>query len=350
MRKILILTVSLLAVACTSAEKKGQTLRKVKCESARLVNDNLETAVFSGKVAAAADVNLGFRIPGIVEAVLVKEGDFVNEGQIVARLDDRDYALQLAATQAEYDGIKAEVDRVVALWEDKSVSANDYDKATNGLRAITAKLSAHKNALEDTKLRASMSGYIHKANFEKGEAVAAGTPVVAIISSSAPEITVDIPAAYFLKQNSFEGASASVDLYGDTEFNLVLKGINPRANLNQLYRATFVVEKTDEKLPAVGMVAQVKMTYSVDESSVVEIPFSAIIEKGAQSSLWVFRDGAVESREVQVVEITSGGMARVVSGLSPGEEVVVAGVRSLTQGQKVSKLEEASLSNVGGVK
>ncbi|MFI3285874.1 MAG: efflux RND transporter periplasmic adaptor subunit [Rikenellaceae bacterium] len=349
--KVLIVFFSLSLAACRSEVSSEESPRKVKCKSAVSQSEEFEYSNFPGRVAAATDVNLGFRVAGVISDISVLDGAYVRKGEVVARLDNRDYALQLAATQAEYDGIKAEVDRIVTLFADQSVSANDYDKATNTLRAITAKLSAHKNALADTELRAPIDGYVTKSNFGRGEAVAAGTPVVSIISASAPEITIDIPAANYLKQTDFKGATATIELYKGQTFNLRLKSVSPKANLNQLYKVTFTVESNNGILPSAGMSAMVEMRYSKSGDSSVLIPFSAIVEDDDQCSVWVVSsDGRVESRKVTVTEIKSSGEARIESGLTAGEVVVAAGVNSLKEGQKVMILEEISKSNIGGVK
>ncbi|MFR9503464.1 MAG: efflux RND transporter periplasmic adaptor subunit [Rikenellaceae bacterium] len=348
--KFLCLVSSLLLVSCKDVERGSNAPRKVKCQSAVVINDSVESSSFSGKVVAAADVNLGFRVAGIIEDICVADGSYVRKGEVIARLDDRDYALQVEATQAEYDAIKAEVDRVVALFEDQSISANDYDKATNGLRAITAKLEAHRNALFDTELRAPFDGYIQKRNFDRGEAVAAGTPVISMISSSAPEIIIDIPASYYLKQNNFKSASATIELIKGEKFDLRLVGTSPKANLNQLHRLTFAIDGSGEVMPTVGMSAMVEISYFADSNSYVAIPFSAIVEREGKSSVWILERGKVVNRPVIVEEIRSDGTALLSSGIEEGDKVIVAGVNSLQEGQSVVELPAVKQSNVGGVK
>ncbi len=347
--KYLIMSITLLSISCASSETRENTPRKVKCERARLTSYNTEHITLPGKVVAATDVNIGFRVPGIVEEICVTDGSFVRKGDVVARLDSRDYELQVSATQAEYDAVKAEVDRVVALFADESISANDYDKATNGLRAITAKLEAHSNALYDTDLRAPFDGYIQRNNFDRGEAVAAGTPVIVLISATAPEVTVDIPAAYYIKQKNFEGATASIEIFPNKTFDLRLKGISPKANLNQLYRITFSIEGADGILPSAGVSAMVKMTYTAPITPSTTIPFTAIVEQNGENFVWVVTNGQAKSRSVVVAKIQNG-MALITEGLEEGEIVITAGVNSLKENEQVTQLKEPSASNVGGLK
>ncbi len=346
----LVLVVALLLVSCRDDVTSEKAPRKVKCQSVELASQSVESSTFTGKVIAATDVNLGFRVAGIIDETPHADGAYVRKGDVVARLDRRDYALQLSATQAEYDAIKAEVDRVVALYADESVSANDYDKARSGLRQISAKLEAHKNALSDTELRAPFDGYIQKSNFGKGEAVAAGTPVVAIISASAPEVTVDIPAANYLKQGDFQSATAVIELYADKRFNLKLKGVSPKANLNQLYKMTFTLEGTEGVVPSAGMSAMVELNYSKQGEKSVVIPLSSVVECDGESRVWVVSENKVQSRKIKVTEIKSQGDAVVEGEIEEGDMIVVAGVNSLKEGQEVALLEEAAASNVGGIK
>lgn len=349
--RCLFLVVALATISCGNESSRNTTPRKVKYESAVLVDESVEQSSFAGKVVAASDLSLGFRVAGIINNMPIADGEFVRKGEVVARLDSRDYKLQLSATQAEYDAIKAEADRVIELYNDQSISANTYDKATNGLRAITAKLEAHRNALADCELRAPIDGYIVKSNFGRGEAVAAGTPVVSMISSAAPQITIDIPVQNYIKSSSFESATAFFELYDGDQFCLKLIGISPKGNLNQLYRATFEIEPNENGvLPAVGMSAIVDINYKNDKTETVDIPFSAVVESDGDSSVWVVVDNRVSSRSVKIEQILHSGRCTVVSGIDAGEVVVVAGVHSLKEGQEVSLLEEPSASNVGKIK
>ncbi len=147
--------------------------------------------------------------------------------------------LQLAATEAEYKQVTAAAERVIRLYEKQSVSENDYDKAVSGLQQITAKYNAHRNALADTRLTAPFDGYVQKIHYDAGETVAAGMPVVSLISSSAPEVEINIPASEFIRSDEFKTYRCSSEIYPDREFPLKLVSISRKANLNQaLHRET----------------------------------------------------------------------------------------------------------------
>ena len=191
-RAIILSSVIFIILACSHKKADVKTIKTVKVDTVRVYGEN-NSAIFPGKVKAAADVNLSFRISGPVTKVHVNAGSYVKNGQVLAEIDLRDYAIQLSATEAEYKRVKAE--RVIALYEKGSVAPNDYDKAVYGLNQITAKYEAHKNALADTKLCAPFDGYVQKRFFDAGETVGAGMPVISMISANIPEVEINIPSA-----------------------------------------------------------------------------------------------------------------------------------------------------------
>ncbi|MFI3262967.1 MAG: efflux RND transporter periplasmic adaptor subunit [Rikenellaceae bacterium] len=336
-------------VSCAETSVTKESVLKVKCEEVKASCEQVDFSTYPGKVSSAADVNLSFRVAGVIDRVVVKEGDYVRNGQVVAYMDDRDYKLQLEATQAEYDGIKAEVDRIVALYEEQSVTANDYDKAVNGLKQITAKLAAHTNALEDTFLKAPFDGYIQKVNFDKGEAVSAGMPIIFYVSAAAPEIILNVPVTEYLKRDKFVSATATVNSNQDEVFTLERIGITHKANLNQLYELRLRVKPENGVYPSLGMSAMVTLNYGSPENGTLAIPFAAVVEQEGSSSVWRLSNGTVSLVAIDVCEIKSNGTVIVKGGISKGDIVVTAGVRSLKEGQRVEPLEASSKSNIGNI-
>jgi RND family efflux transporter MFP subunit len=325
-----------------------ETVRTVKTDTVRFFKEQHE-ASFPGKIKAAADVNLAFRIAGPIAKIHVKEGDFVRKGQTLVSLDARDYTIQLAATEAEYRQIKAEADRIVELHKTGSVTDNDYDKAVYGLKQITAKYDAHKNALADTRLIAPFNGFVQKRHFESGETVGAGMPVLSLICADAPEVEIFIPASEYIRRDLFDSFSCTVDIFPDRSFPLDLIGITHKANMNQLYSVRLKMRNAGTPLPSPGMVSMVHIQYKTDESIKMQIPYSALFEKNSHSSVWIYNPDSqtVALKQIEVSEIRNDGLIVVSEGLSAGEIVVTAGVHKLYEGEKVRLLPSSTETNKG---
>ena len=173
---------TLFLVGCGQRQHTEQ-VTLVRIDTVKTANtcDILE---FPARVQAAGEVHLAFKIPGTLQRIYVDDGAFVRQGELVAEMDPRDYELQLQAVEAEYLSIKAEAERVMALYDQNVATADAYDKARYGLQQITAKYENARNQLADTKLYAPFDGYVKRRRFDPPTVVAAGMPVITFLRSN----------------------------------------------------------------------------------------------------------------------------------------------------------------------
>ena len=143
------------------------------------------TVQFPGCVRAAQEVNAAFKVGGTLRTIFAEEGEFVRRGAPLAALDARDYRLQAEAAEAEYKRVKAEAERVMALYADGAATPDAYDKARYGLQQITAKYENSRNQLADTEIRMPFDGYVQKRLFDPSTVVGAGMPVLTVVSAEA---------------------------------------------------------------------------------------------------------------------------------------------------------------------
>ena len=339
-----------LLTGCNEKQRENVVIRSVKVHTVEAYGKAGRTT-FPGKVLAASDINLAFRISGPIAKVYVDAGKYVKKDQVLAEIDSRDYLVQLSATEAEYNRIKAEADRIILLYEQGTITPNDYDKAVYGLNQITAKYDAHKNALADTKLLAPCDGYIQKRLFEPGETVGAGMPVLSMISAGTDEVEINIPSGDYVKRDNFDAYSCTVDIYPGKRFPLELIGITRKANMNQLYTMRLRLAGNDKDKPGPGMSTMVTIVYKTEESGKVSVPLSSVFESNNQSRVWVYdkTSETISARTIGISEILADGTVVVSSGLSQGEIVVSAGANSVKEGEKVKLLPAISLTNIGGM-
>ena len=226
------ITTCLLA-SCNSSTKDAREYQTVKIDTVTSANGQTYLQ-YPGKVKAAQDISLAFRVNGTIRKIYVKDGARVQAGQLLAELDPTDYQVQLDATEAEYKQIKAEAERVMALYKENGTTPSANDKAVYGLKQITAKYQHHKDLLGYTRLYAPFNGYIQKRLFEAHETIGAGMPVLSMISGGAPEVEINLPAAEYIRREQFNQYHCTFDIYPDRSYPLKLISVTPKANANQL--------------------------------------------------------------------------------------------------------------------
>ena len=313
----------------------------------------VNSLTFPGKTKSADDINVSFRVSGPILKVYVKAGDHVRKGQLLAVMDPRDYQTQLNATQAEYASIKADAERIIAMYNEENTTASNYDKARYGLEQITQKLNNHRNQLADTKLYSPIDGYVQEVMHEGGETVAAGMPIISMFGSGTLEVEINVPAYDYANRDRMNSIYCKFDLLPEETFPLKLHSLSAEANSNQLYtvRLRFMGQYDRSKITP-GMTTMVFVNIDNDSTDTkVEIPSSAVLEDKGTTKVFVFdpKSETVKSRNVTVRRLHRNGMAEVTSGLEDGETIVTAGVHHISDGQKAKPMPKSSKSNVGGL-
>lgn len=349
MNKFWIFALGGLLCACSGNEKESAYTPSVYVVTPENRGNSGER-IFAGVVEEAHDISLGFKTAGQLKKIYVKEGDHVRQGQLLAELDDADYRLGVEALQIQYDQVSDEVARAKRLYEKKSMSANDYEKASAGLRQLGVQLQVNKNKLEYTRLYSPVSGIVESVNFSPAEMVDAGTAVFTLLDVSRMEVVADIPAKTYMNRGNIGAVTCRQSQSGGRIFPMQIVSIVPKADSNQLYRMRLSFGTAADSRITPGMNVEVSLKMLADSTQSVALPISTLFRHDNADCVWVLQaDSTVTRRPVTVDPITSGRETVITSGLTGNESIVRAGVNMLHEGEKVRVIDEPSETNAGGI-
>lgn len=308
---------------------------------------------YPGRVKAEEEINLAFKVSGRIERILVKEGDYVKAGQLVALIDPSDYETQLQATRAEHAQVTAESDRVISLYADSAVTANNYDSAVYGKQQIEAKLRHHENQLAYTKLYAPHQRLHprqaggHRRDGERGDAGADA------LQRCQPEVEISLSAADYMRRAAFGECSCSFDIFPGHRFRLTPVSIAPKANANQLYTMRLALHGEGNIMPTPGMNTMVTIAIKNDSTAAeFTMPTTGVLHNAEGESVFVLDTGSNILRQCAVTVsrlLTDGNCVLLSDQLHDGDVVVVSGIHHVKAGQKVKPLAPPSETNVGGL-
>lgn len=278
-RTWIIIIVLLLVVLVIFAINKGRTGRglAVSVEEARL-GDIIETVSANGKIQPAQDVIISPYISGEVVELYVKEGDEVQAGDLLAKIDPEIYIsaferseanlnsqqanlanarARLAQSEASYQNTKISYERNKKLWEQNVISQSEYDAAKASYEVARAEVDAAeqtvassefavkssqatlreaKDNLTKTTVSAPNAGTVSKLNVEQGERVAgasqfsAGTEIMRIANLQNMEVNVEVNENDIVRVSLFDTCTIEVDAYLNEEFLGVVTEIATSAN------------------------------------------------------------------------------------------------------------------------
>lgn len=327
----------------------------------------------SGYVTARRQSTVSSKITGKVTEVRVEEGMKVEEGQVLARLDDSQARLSLALAEARL----VSSERALAETEARLREANlrrqrTRDLATQGIAstadldavvaeadALAARLELQRGEvdvarrevalarqnLEDTVIRAPFSGVAISKNAQPGEMISpmsAGggftrTGISTIVDMSSLEIEVDVNEAYIQRVQAGQRVAATLDAYPEWQIpGHVITTIPAAERDKATVKVRIGFDALDARiLPDMGVKVAFLEERAADEARrVVRVPRAAL--RGAAGAEHVFVVGA-EGLERRAVRVAAGGVdpAEVVAGLAAGERVVIEGPADLAAGQRV---------------
>lgn len=346
----ILLLLTLFAVSCTPKQQTGN-IPNVEIEQAAAYSS--QQHVFPGITQSEHSSELSFMTAGKVTSIEVSEGEKVKKGQVIARLDDRDYRVQFDATQAEYQQIRNECERVMELYKDNVVSANDYDKARYGLEQITAKLNHHRDQLNDCVIYAPYDGYIDNIFVNEKEAVIPGLPVVSLFSGKGIEMSINVPLSEYLRRSSLGRCTATANGNKGRTYEVVLKTAAQKAGTAGLYNMVFKMKQNQDSNDLTpGMTMMLSLNYQDEGNSAVIVPANCILNDREQAFVFRYDEESqtVSKQPVTVQMILADGSAVLSEGVSVSDKVVTAGMYSITDNQKVRILPAPSELNQGNLK
>lgn len=306
------------------------------------------------RVFASQRADVSFRVPGLIVELPVKEGDVVKEGQLLARLDQKDFRTTVNDRQAKFDEAKANYDRGKELVKDGFISKMDFDRLESNYKTSKANLEQAKLDLSYTSLKASFGGQVAKRYVQKNEEVRKKMPIFALQNTGQLDIKFDVPERLLLGMRDFNDrddmspeerpTTAYARFTSDGQrYPLLYKEIATRADQQtRTFEATFVLDTPKGITVLPGMTAEVDIDLAVlygSKDFEILIPNTAVFadpDGSPRKLVWVLDLEAmtIQSREVETGELV-GDRIRIVSGLKAGESVVSAGVHHLEDGQKV---------------
>lgn len=304
---------------------------------------------FNGTVLSQKKAGLSFRVPGMVENILVKQGDSVVKGQVLAYLDRHDYQVtleELKARKLEAESAhklaKAELERVKQATADNAIASVNLDRAISGYeRSLSAINVVNKNiqrahdALSYTELKAPFDGVVGRVNFDAYEQILPGVNVIDIQDLTQLEVEIDVPETLI---NQFHiGQSSQVSWHqAERQLAATVSEISTFPNiLKQTYSVTLTIEELDDALlPGRSVTVSSRLG---NEQPVYCLPYSALIGEHNDLKVNLVREKRIIRQPVQMRTLDAHS-ACVSSHFNADDLVVISGSPYVIEGDAATNL------------
>ncbi|NRA31051.1 MAG: efflux RND transporter periplasmic adaptor subunit [Parvularculaceae bacterium] len=337
-----LILLSLSACGGGTEEAHEAPIRPVKLVTVEATSNEFPVS-YPAVVAAAQSSALTFQVGGLLQELPVDEGDLVEAGALIAKLDQRDFQNNLASAQAQYNNAQSEYQRAARLLEQDAISRSAVEARRSARDVAKAQLDTAQKAFDDTELRAPFTGQVATVNVENFQNVAPQQPIVTLQSVGAVEAVIDVPARIiaFIPQINPVNTVVILDAAPQIQIPATVKEVSGQSDpTTQTYRARFNFTPPEDFLILPGMTGTVEsnFVYLGDQVDLgVAVPVGAIMVEGDQRFVWIVDEETmtVSRRDVQISEDRVGEEIGVVAGLEGGEVIAGAGASYLFEGMQV---------------
>jgi len=324
----------------TAAEQPADSLRAAVLgpdDVARAVRRDLIAGVpVSGTLHPSLEVRIASPIPEVVDQVLVKEGEAVRQGQVLARF--RTSAVEPAALSAEAQRRKAEADyqRMQNLYKEGAVSEQDVESAEVALRAAQANEAGAKKRLDEATVRAPASGVISQRAVDSGDRVKDGDLLFQLVDTRELEFVATVPSEYVSAVRI--GAPVMLVVTG-ADSGLTGRVARVNATVDEATRQVKVyltVANRGGRLVG-GLFATGRIVLR-DVKHAVAVP-GAAVRAGPDGKTYVLivEGGRIARRDVTVgATDEQASLVEITTGLQGGETVIVGPANGLEAGDPAS--------------
>ena len=261
-------------------------------------------------------------------AVLVREGDLVRRGQVLARLDDREARAAVSQAQARRDFQRAELERQQRLVQKGFVSRQALERAEAEFRQADAQLAAAQRGLAESVLRAPIDGVVYRQDGEAGEVVGSAQALLWVGAPGALRVSAEVDEEHIARVRPGLKVLIKADAFPGQVFEGRVAEITPKGDpVNKNYRVRIALpEQTPLK---VGMTTEVNIVLR-EEAAALLVPAEAI----GNGRVWRVREGRLQPQPVQT-GVRGNGQVQILQGLSDGDSVVAQPAAGFRAGDPV---------------
>ena len=288
----------------------------------------------TGRIEAVQAVDLRPDEPGRITELLFVEGQSVEKGTPLVRIDDAMLRAQARRAEAERDLTRQQLERVRRLRADNASTPADLERSEANSRSAEAALSLLQLQIERTVVRAPFSGVIGQRFVSAGDYVTTASRLLTLQTVNPQRVVIDVPERHAVELRRGQTVEFTVAAQPGRVMRAQVEFIDPvvqGANRTIMVKAR---APNGDNILRPGMFVEARLATSTRPNAIV-VPEDAVQPLRTTNIVWAVVDGKA-SRRVVELGARAQGRIEIVSGVQPGELVVVGGLERMAEGMAVA--------------
>ncbi len=289
-----------------------------------------------GSLAADEQVRIRNEVAGHIRTIEAAEGDLVEEGDVLLKIDDERPGLDVKRAEARYRETQANLDRRRPLFEQNLISEAEFIETEAAFQTAEAELGLARRRLADTTIRAPIAGTLGRRYSSRGDYAEVGTRLFDLVKIDRLKLDFELPERYLPLLEVGQDVRIRAAAYPDQVFEGKIYFIDPLINLSTRTIPVRAWVDNEDLYLRPNLFVNVAVDVTLLDDAVV-VPEEAVISDLGGYTLYVVDDDdRADIRSVRLGE-REPGWIQIIEGVEPGERVVAAGHQRLQPGIRVSE-------------
>ena len=287
----------------------------------------------TGQIEAVQSIDLRPEVDGRIVEILIGEGQEVEQGTPLFKVDDAQLRAQVTQLEAQRDLAQQALARAKELAQQNASSAADLEKAEAEARSAQAQYDLQRIRLERTTVRAPFAGVVGQRYVSLGDYVTNTTRLASLHTVNPQRAAFQVPERFARDLKPGQEVSFRVAAIPGRDFTGQVDFVDP---VVQLPGRTILVKArvpNPARLLQPGMFIEAHLVIAVRPKAII-IPEEAVVPAEGANAVWVVAEGKANRRQVEL-GVRTPGFVEVTKGVNPGEQVVVGGLELLAPGAPV---------------
>jgi RND family efflux transporter MFP subunit len=303
------------------------------------VEQGVATAQLSSTAALEAEneATVVARVGGVVTEMLIEEGQYVEAGQPLARLNDERLRLEVDRAETAQQRLKGVFERTETMYEKQLVSSETYDQAKSDYEAQRVTTELARLELTYATIRSPIAGWVSTRHIKTGNMVSPNDPTFQVTNLRALRAVLHLPERELAKLAVGQSATLHLDALPDQTFEGEVTLLSPVVDPETGTLRVTVAIQDPSRTAKPGMFGRVTIQYDRRENALL-IPKDAVVEEDDETAVFIVHDTLALRRRV-TTGYSDATRIEIAEGLQVGDQVVVSGQAALRDSTRIEVVQ-----------
>lgn len=316
----------------TKSSSKAIPAKAIKIKAGKLV-DRIR---ITGTVLPNEDVNLTSEAGGIIKQINFSEGQLVNQGSLLVKINDAEIKAQLERLESQLELYKNREYRQKKLLEKGGVSQDEYDAVLAEFNAIKAQIKEAQAKILKTEIRAPFSGTVGLRNVSLGTYINPGTSIVSLVNLDKLKIEFSVPEKYMTRLQKGQKVFIRSDV-SESTYEARVYAIQPKIDLETRTIQARAILENPRKTLMPGAFVNIEIILKEYEEA-VQVPSITVISELGGQKVFLYKQGQAVPTKVKTGIRTSKSV-QILEGVAAGDTLISSNLLGLRPGLEVNLLE-----------